>query len=148
DQFDVVLIDCPPSSGLLTLNALGAANHVIVPLQAEYYALEGISGLLSTIEFVKGTFNPGLELLGVFLTLFDARTNLAQQVSEEAREFFQEKMFRSVVPRNIRLSEAPSHGLPICLYAPDSAGAIAYKNLAVELIERAGIMALDQVENF
>lgn len=134
--YEIVLIDCPPSSGLLTLNALGAASDVIVPLQAEYYALEGISGLISTIEFVRQTFNPRLNLLGVFLTMFDARTNLAQQVASEARNYFGDVMFRSVIPRNIRLSESPSHGLPISQYAPDSAGAIAYKNLAEELLSR------------
>ncbi|MFM1846845.1 MAG: chromosome partitioning protein ParA [Pseudomonadota bacterium] len=131
--YDYVLIDCPPSSGLLTLNALGAADRVLIPLQAEYYALEGISALMNTIEFVRQTFNPALEILGVFMTMFDSRTNLATQVESEARKFFGGLMFESRIPRNIKLSECPSHGLPICLYDPASAGAVAYKNLAVEL---------------
>ena len=136
DAYDFVLIDCPPSSGLLTLNALGAAQHVLVPLQSEYYALEGLTALMETIKFVQGTFNPDLDILGVFLTMYDARTNLSAQVLEEATSFFKERMFQSVIPRNIRLSECPSHGLPICLYAPESAGAEAYHSLAIEIHER------------
>ena len=135
-DYDYVIIDCPPSSGLLTLNAMGAASDVLIPLQAEYYALEGLSALLETIEFVKGTFNPKLSLLGVFVTMYDARTNLSSQVEEEARSHFNERMFSQRVPRNIRLSECPSHGLPIGAYAPESAGAKAYKALALELDQR------------
>ncbi|MCL4129073.1 UNVERIFIED_CONTAM: hypothetical protein GTU68_004388 [Idotea baltica] len=134
DNYDFVIIDCPPSSGLLTLNALGASDYVIVPLQAEYYALEGISGLLSTLEFVKSTYNSNLELLGVFLTMFDNRTNLSKQVQEEANNFFDEKLFNTIIPRNIKLSEAPSHGLPISMYAPDSIGAKKYDELAREIL--------------
>jgi chromosome partitioning protein len=135
-SYDYVLIDCPPSSGLLTLNALGAADKVLIPLQAEYYALEGLSALMNTIEFVRQTFNPGLEILGVFMTMFDSRTNLANQVEGEARRFFQGLMFESRIPRNIKLSECPSHGMPICLYDPLSAGAVAYRSLAGEVDRR------------
>jgi chromosome partitioning protein len=136
DDFDVIMIDCPPSSGLLSLNALGAAQSVVVPLQAEYYSLEGLSGLLNTISFVQQTFNPTLKLLGVFLTMYDARTNLSVQVQREAEAHFGEQMFRARIPRNIRLSECPSHGMPICTYDPNSAGAKSYLALAGELIER------------
>jgi chromosome partitioning protein len=139
NDFDVVLIDCPPSSGLLTLNALGAAASVMVPLQAEYYSLEGLSGLLNTISFVQSTFNPKLEILGVFLTMFDARTNLSVQVYEEAEKHFGERLFKTRIPRNIKLSECPSHGLPICLYDSQSAGARSYLSLAAEVMERLGL---------
>lgn len=138
-DFDVVLIDCPPSSGLLTLNALGAAAFVLVPLQAEYYSLEGLSGLLNTISFVQGTFNPKLTILGVFLTMFDARTNLSMQVYEEAERHFADRLFKTRIPRNIKLSECPSHGLPICLYDSQSAGARSYLSLAAEVMERLGL---------
>lgn len=133
---DYVLIDCPPSSGLLTLNALGAADSILIPLQAEYYALEGLSALIKTVEFVQQTFNPDLKLLGVFMTMFDARTNLSNQVEAEARNFFHDLMFKTRIPRNIKLSECPSHGVPICLYDPSSAGAVAYKALALEVESR------------
>ena len=139
DKYDLVLIDCPPSSGLLTLNALGAAHCVLVPLQAEYYSLEGLSGLLNTISFTQQTFNPKLELLGVFLTMYDSRTRLSVQVNEEAEKHFAAKMFKAKIPRNIRLSECPSHGMPICTYDPQSAGAKSYLALAGELIDRLGI---------
>jgi chromosome partitioning protein len=132
-SYDYVIIDCPPSSGLLTLNALGASDSVLIPLQAEYYALEGISALVTTIEFVRQTFNPELTILGVFLTMFDSRTNLSTQVEKEATGFFKELMFTSKIPRNIKLSECPSHGMPICLYDPQSAGARAYKELSAEI---------------
>jgi chromosome partitioning protein len=135
-SYDYVLIDCPPSSGLLTLNALGASDSILIPLQAEYYALEGLSALMRTIEFVKQTFNPALEVLGVFMTMFDARTSLSKQVEQEARKFFAGLMFESRIPRNIKLSECPSHGMPICLYDPFSAGALAYKTLAQEIENR------------
>lgn len=134
--FDYVIIDCPPSSGLLTLNAMGAASHILIPLQAEYYALEGLSGLLNTISFVNETFNPSLDILGVFLTMYDSRTNLAGQVQQETEEYFGPKYIETKVPRNVRLSECPSHGLPICLYAPQSAGALAYKEIAKDLLVR------------
>jgi chromosome partitioning protein len=135
-SYDYVIIDCPPSSGLLTLNALGAADSILIPLQAEYYALEGLSALMKTVEFVQQTFNPNLRVLGVFMTMFDVRTNLSNQVETEARNYFQDRMFGSRIPRNIKLSECPSHGIPICLYDPSSAGAIAYRNLAQEVDAR------------
>jgi len=135
-RFDYVLIDCPPSSGLLTMNALGAASKILIPIQAEYYALEGLSALIRTIEFVKQTFNPQLEVLGVFLTMYDARTRLASQVEEEVRAHFGDLVFDTRIPRNIRLSEAPSHSLPICVYDPASAGAEAYHELAIEVDSR------------
>ncbi len=135
-SYDYILIDCPPSSGLLTLNALGAAQKILIPLQAEYYALEGISALMNTIEFVRKTFNPALEILGIFITMFDNRTNLSTQVQNEAQNFFKERMFKAVIPRNIKLSECPSHGIPIREYDPNSAGAIAYKRLALEVDQR------------
>lgn len=141
--YDYVIIDCPPSSGLLSLNALGASDHIIVPLQAEYYALEGLSALMNTFNFVKQTFNPGLSILGVFLTMYDARTNLANQVENEAQSFFSNLMFKSKIPRNIKLSEAPSHGLPICLYDGLSAGAKAYASLAYEVDERCGYVPVE-----
>ncbi len=143
-DFDVIFIDCPPSSGLLTLNALGSAQHVLVPLQAEYYSLEGLSGLLNTISFVQQTFNPSLQILGIFLTMFDARTNLSVQVLQETERHFADKVFRAKIPRNIKLSESPSHGLPICRYDPQSAGAKAYLALAGELIERLGLNNRDE----
>lgn len=135
-QYQYILIDCPPSSGLLSLNALGSADYVCVPLQAEYYALEGISSLMETVRFVQNTFNPSLQILGVFLTMTDARTNLSAQVEEESRRFFKQLMFDTKIPRNIRLSESPSHGMPICIYDSQSPGARAYKVLAMELQER------------
>ncbi len=136
NRYDLIFVDCPPSSGLLSLNALGAAQHLVVPIQAEYYALEGLSALMDTIRFVQQTFNPGLSLLGVFLTMYDSRTNLSSQVKDEVGSYFGEALFESVIPRNIRISEAPSHGLPISLYSPESAGRKAYLALAEELLAR------------
>ena len=136
NKYDVILIDCPPSSGLLTLNAFGAATHLLIPLQAEYYALEGISALVNTIDFVGQTFNPKIEILGVFITMYDSRNNLSGQVESEARKFFHNRMFKAKIPRNVKLSECPSHGLPIALYDPDSAGARAYNELTHEIMER------------
>ncbi len=135
-KYDIIIIDCPPSSGLLTLGALGAATYILVPMQAEYYALEGLSALLRTIDFVRTTFNPRLELLGILLTMFDPRTNLATQVEADVRGHFKEKVFRNIIPRSIKLSEAPSHGLPVCMYDPSSSGAKAYKKFTEELTER------------
>ncbi len=135
-SFDYVIIDCPPSLGLLTLNALGAADSVLIPLQSEYYALEGVSALIETINFVRQTFNENLHILGVFLTMYDSRTKLSVQVEDEARKFFVDTMFDTVIPRSIRLSEAPSHGRPIALYDPTSPGGQAYARLALELDER------------
>jgi chromosome partitioning protein len=146
DSFDVIIIDCPPSSGLLTLNALGAAQSVLVPLQAEYYSLEGLSGLLNTINFVQQTFNPTLKLLGVFLTMYDSRTRLSVQVRDEAEQHFGDLMFKARIPRNIRLSECPSHGMPICTYDPASVGARSYLALAGELIERLNLNSKQEGE--
>ena len=115
---------------------LGASDYLIIPLQAEYYALEGLSALMGTVEFVRQTFNQRLEVLGVFLTMYDARTNLSNQVESEARGYFKELMFKTVVPRNIKISESPSHGVPICIYDKDSSGAKAYHELAIELNDR------------
>ncbi len=134
DEYDFVLIDCPPSLGLLTVNALVAADRVLVPIQCEYYALEGVSQLMNTFNLVKNSLNPDLALEGVLLTMFDARTNLSIQVVDEVKRHFRGKVFRSVVPRNVRLSEAPSHGLPIFLYDPKSRGAEVYEELAQEVM--------------
>lgn len=136
DRYDFILIDCPPSLELLTLNALCAADTVLVPVQCEYYALEGLSDLLSTIRIVKKSLNPQLELEGVALTMYDGRTNLSLQVAEEVKRHFPGKVYASVIPRNVRLSEAPSHGCPVLAYDPLSRGAEAYKLLAQELVER------------
>lgn len=135
-QFDYILIDCPPSLGLLTVNALTAADSLLIPLQCEYYALEGISSLIQTMEIARSGLNPTLELEGVLLTMYDARTNLSKQVEGEARKHFGESVFRTVIPRNVRLSESPSFGKPILLYDPNSIGAIAYKALADEITKR------------
>lgn len=135
-RYDYVFIDCPPSLGLLTLNALVAANSVLVPIQCEFYALEGLGQLVSTIGLVQGSLNPELEIEGVLMTMFDARTNLSIQVVDEVKKHFRNRVYRNIVPRNVRLSEAPSHGKPIMLYDPRSRGAEVYKDLAKEVIER------------
>ena len=134
DGHDVVFLDCPPSLGFLTLNALTAADAVLVPLQCEYYALEGISELFNTIRHVQGHLNPQLGIGGVLLTMYDDRTNLSKDVADEARRFFEDKVFEAVIPRNIRLAEAPSHGMPILQYAIKSRGANAYLALAREFL--------------
>ncbi len=134
DQYHYILIDAPPSLGLLTINALSAATAALVPIQCEYYALEGVSQLMSTVKLVKEHLNPDLELGGVLMTMYDARTNLSHQVVEEVRRYFGDKVFRTIIPRNVRLSEAPSHGQPITLYDQGCRGAQAYKELARELI--------------
>jgi chromosome partitioning protein len=133
---DLVILDCPPALDLLTLNALVAANSLIVPMQAEYFALEGISELISTLERVRAAFNPEIEIEGVLLTMYDDRTNLAQQVTETLREYFKEKLFKTVIPRNIRLAEAPSHGKPVSLYDARSKGTEAYFELTGEFLAR------------
>lgn len=135
-QFDYIIIDCPPSLGLITLNSLAAADTVLVPIQCEYYALEGLSQLTNTIKMVKKSINPELELEGVVLTMFDARTNLSIQVVDEVKKFFRDKVFKTVIPRNVRLSEAPSFGEPIIEYDRTSRGAECYTNLAQEMIKR------------
>ncbi len=136
-DFDYIFIDCPPSLGLLTLNALVAADAVLIPLHCEYFALEGLADLVSTMRRVRAAYNPELEIEGVLLTMFDDRTNLGQQVATDVREFFKEKVFRTVIPRNVRLGEAPSHGMPVILYDVKSRGAAAYLALAREVLERS-----------
>ncbi len=135
-EYDFVLIDCPPSLGLITLNMLAAADALVIPLQCEYYALEGLSQLLNTVHLVQQGVNPSLGIDGVLLTMYDARLNLSRQVAADAREYFGAKVFQSVVPRNVRLAEAPSFGKPIILYDVASVGAQAYMGVAKELIER------------
>jgi chromosome partitioning protein len=136
DQYDYIFIDCPPSLGLLTLNALVAADAVLIPLHCEYFALEGLADLVSTMRRVRGALNPSLDVEGVLLTMYDDRTNLGQQVANDVRDFFKEKVFRTVIPRNVRLGEAPSHGMPVILYDLKSRGAAAYLALAREVLER------------
>ena len=138
EQYDFIFIDCPPSLELLTLNALCAADTILVPVQAEYYALEGLSDLMNTIRLVRRGLNPRLELEGVLLTMFDGRTNLALQVAEEVKHYFPSKVYATVIPRNVRLSEAPSHGKPITAYDRSSRGAEAYTTLAAEFLKLQG----------
>lgn len=134
--YDIILIDCPPSLGLLTLNALVASSGAIIPVQCEYFALEGIARLVETLTLVKNSFNEDLEISGIVLTMYDSRTALNRQVVENTRRFFKDLVFETIIPRNIRVTEAPSHGLPIALYSPDSKGAIAYYKLAQEVKSR------------
>ena len=133
DQYDVIFIDCPPSLELLTLNGLCAADGILVPVQCEYYALEGLSDLMSTLRAVKRKLNPRLDIFGVALTMFDGRTNFSTQVAQEVRRHFPGKVFTTVVPRNIRLAEAPSHGIPVTVYDRSSRGAVAYRAMAEEI---------------
>jgi chromosome partitioning protein len=142
--FRVILLDCPPGLGLLTLNALVAANGVVVPLQAEFFALEGISSLMHTIEAVRRRFNPGLRLAGILLTMFDRRNSLSGLVEKDARDHFGDWVFDVMIPRNVRVSEAPSHGKPVLTYAPKSAGAEAYNALAIEVLRKEAIMIPEQ----
>ncbi len=135
-EYDYTFLDCPPSLGLLTLNALTAADSVLIPIQCEYYALEGLSQLLNTVRLVQRNLNSNLEIEGVLLTMFDRRLNLSQQVAQEARSYFGSKVFETTIPRNVRLGEAPSHGKPIILYDILSPGAVGYLNLASEMIAR------------
>jgi chromosome partitioning protein len=141
DAWDWILVDCPPSLGLLTVNALTGTDAVLVPIQCEYYALEGLTQLVATINLVRDHLNPDLAIAGVLLTMFDARTNLSTEVADEVRRHLGDTVFRTVVPRSVRLSEAPSHGLPIALYRPESKGAEAYRALADELRARRGPVA-------
>jgi chromosome partitioning protein len=139
DEYDYVLIDCPPSLGLLTLNGLVAANNgILIPVQCEYLALEGLGDLISTIERVRRAISPNLDVRGVILTMYDTRTNLANDVVEEVKKHFPDKVFNTIVPRSIRLAEAPSYGIPISLYSPSSVGAKAYSALALELLQGDG----------
>ena len=135
-RFDYIFIDCPPSLGLLTLNALVAADAVLIPLHCEYFALEGLAELVGTMRRVRGALNPALDLEGVLLTMYDDRTNLGQLVARDVREFFKEKVFNTIIPRNVRLGEAPSHGIPAVLYDAKSRGAAAYVELAKEMLAR------------
>ena len=137
-SYDLILIDCPPSLELLTVNALAAADGILVPVQCEYYALEGVSSLMNTVNRVKHAFNPGLDIEGVLLTMLDGRTNLGLQVVDEVKKHFRKKVFATTIPRNVRLGEAPSHGEPIHLYDPRSTGAEAYRSLAREVLARNG----------
>ncbi|MEQ8698157.1 MAG: ParA family protein [Bauldia litoralis] len=139
DAYEFILIDCPPALGMLTINALVAADSVLVPLQCEYYALEGMSHLVRTIERVKNTFNEKLDIQGVVLTMHDKRNNLCNMVAEDVRKFFGAKVYETVIPRNVRVSEAPSHGLPVLLYDLQCAGSMAYAHLARELLKREGV---------
>jgi chromosome partitioning protein len=141
EEYDFIVVDCPPSLGLLTVNALGAADTVLIPIQCEYYALEGLTQLLNTVRLVQRGLNPGLGIEGVLLTMFDSRLNLSKQVAGEARRYFPEKVYETVIPRNVRLSEAPSFGRPILLYDVSSLGSKSYLRLAKEVIEsgKAGV---------
>src|ERR1019366_1504787 len=140
ERFDLVVLDCPPALDLLTLNALAAADTLLVPMQAEYFALEGVSELISTLERVRAAYNPDLTIEGVLLTMYDDRTNLAQQVTETLREYFKDRLFRTVIPRNVRLAEAPSHGKPVALYDARSRGTEAYFELTGEFMARNKIV--------
>lgn len=134
DEFDFILIDCPPSLGLITLNALGAADSILIPIQCEYYALEGLAQLTHTVKMVKEGLNPDLKIEGILLTMFDTRTNLSVQVAEEVKKYFANTVYKTVIPRNVRLSEAPSYGMPIIAFDKNSKGALCYKKLANEVI--------------
>ncbi|HEY0760241.1 MAG TPA: ParA family protein [Acidisarcina sp.] len=146
ESYEFLILDCPPALDLLTLNALVAADRLLVPMQAEYFALEGVSELVSTLERVREAYNPDLNIEGVLLTMYDDRTNLTQQVTQNLREFFKEKLFRTVIPRNVRLAEAPSYGKPVALYDARSKGAESYRDLALELLERNGLESPRAVE--
>ena len=135
-DFDFLFVDCPPSLGLLTVNALTAAQRVLIPIQCEYYALEGVSSLMNTVNRVKHSFNPGLDIEGVLLTMLDARTNLGIQVVDSVKKHFNSRVIATAIPRNVRLGEAPSHGLPIHMYDPRSLGADSYRRLAQEFLQR------------
>lgn len=137
NDYEYIIMDCPPSLGLLTINALTAANGVVVPIQSEYYALDGVSQLINTINIVKKHLNPSLEIFGVVVTMFDSRTQLSHQVAEEVQKYFGDKLFKAIIPRNVRLSEAPSYGLPINEYDGRSKGADSYEFLAKEVMKRA-----------
>lgn len=136
DRYDYIFIDCPPSLEMLTLNALCAADGILIPVQCEYFALEGLSDLMNSVRLIKRGLNPSLEIWGVLLTMFDGRTNLSFQVAEEVKKYFKDKVFRSVIPRNVRLSEAPSHGKPVMAYDYSSKGSRAYLELAEEIVRR------------
>lgn len=146
DKYDLVVLDCPPALDLLTLNALVAANRLIVPMQAEYFALEGVTELLATLERVRAVLNPEISIEGILLTMYDDRTNLAQQVTETLRDYFKDGLFRTAIPRNVRLAEAPSHGKPVALYDPRSKGTEAYFELTGEFLARNHIVSPKEME--
>src|SRR5687767_10429245 len=146
DRYDHIFIDCPPSLGLLTLNALVAAEAIVIPLHCEYFALEGLADLMTTLRRVRAGLNPTLDVDGVLLTMYDERTNLGAQVAGSVRDFFKEKVFHTVIPRNVRLAEAPSHGLPVTTYDPKSRGAEAYNSLAREYLSRDSMSHRNDVE--
>lgn len=136
DSFDYILVDCPPSLGILTLNGLAASHKVLIPLQCEYFALEGLTLLLRTVKRIQQGLNPGLEIGGIFFTMYDSRTKLAQEVVQQVTAYFQDRVLTTIIPRNVRLSEAPSHGLPICAYDASCVGARSYEKLAQEVLAR------------
>jgi len=138
DSYHTILVDCPPSLGLLTINALACADSVLIPIQCEYYALEGVTRLIDTINRIRQTLNPALQVEGILLTMFDGRTNLSLQVAQEVKKYFSGKVFSSIIPRAVRIGEAPSHGLPIERYDSKSVGAEAYRNLAKEVLKSSG----------
>lgn len=146
DDFDLIIIDCPPSLGLLTVNGLTAADVVLIPLQCEYYALEGLSALLETVELIRERLNPALRVGGIVLTMFDTRNSLSHQVADEVRRHFPELVYTTLIPRNVRLSESPSHGIPVALYDPASKGSQAYMDLAREVVERGLVSPANQTE--
>jgi chromosome partitioning protein len=137
-KFDFILIDCPPSLGVLTVNGLTAADRVLIPMQCEYFALEGLTLLLETVKRIQSSLNPPLSINGIFFTMYDSRTKLAQQVVKQVGSYFKEKVYTTIIPRNVRLAEAPSYGVPISIYDPVSTGALAYKSLTDEVLARAG----------
>ncbi|MGO9316461.1 MAG: ParA family protein [Terracidiphilus sp.] len=148
EEYELVILDCPPALDLLTVNVLAAADTLIVPMQAEYFALEGISELISTLERVRAAYNPSLTIEGVLMTMYDDRTNLAQQVTDTLREYFKDRLYHTVIPRNVRLAEAPSHGKPVALYDPRSRGTEAYFEMAGEFLARNGIQTPKKVNLF
>jgi chromosome partitioning protein len=148
EEYELVVLDCPPALDLLTVNVLAAADTLIVPMQAEYFALEGISELISTLERVRAAYNPSLTIEGVLMTMYDDRTNLAQQVTDTLREYFKDRLYHTVIPRNVRLAEAPSHGKPVALYDPRSRGTEAYFEMAGEFLARNGIQTPKKVNLF
>lgn len=145
EDFDYILIDCPPSLGLLTINSLVAANSILIPMQCEFFSLEGLSHLLTTLDLVKENLNQDLKISGIVLTMHDRRNKLTEQVEIDVREFLKEKVYDNIVPRNVKLSEAPSHGVPVIIYDPKCAGAVAYVKLAKEVIEREENLKFDNV---